>query len=405
MDPTMSAADEIYVDTRDDDAATAMLGCVAPTIAVPSKQADPRLGLTRWQLPDVEAVLIAAGAAPTRTDCEFDDGRHRQLTTLDDLISALRAHAACHFRGWYPLIDRNHDVGTVRTNPHVKIAGPIPPEPVPAPQPPVRALYPDGPRVGIADARVFAHEELAGHIVGDPVTGGGPFHGAGPGHATFVAGTVLRRASSAVLVCRTVLAHDESSSSWDVATRLMPFLDQDIDILNMSFGCLVDSAPPLPLRRAMDRLGARAVLVAAAGNHGEDLEGPDGPLYPAAFGDVVAAGAAEADGRPAATTPDAPWIDLLAPGENVIGPFLRGDVTLDPDPTSSDEPIDFHTGYARWSGSSFAAAAVTGTIAQLMHSRRIDAFAARDLLIAHGQGDITPFRYRRDPVRGGSSRS
>src|SRR5262249_26604996 len=151
-----------------------------------------------------------------------------------------------------------------------------------------------------------------------------------------------------------VLVHGKTNTSWDVATRLMQFLSADIDVLNMSFGCLIDTAAPLPLRRALDRLSARTVLVAAAGNHALRDVAAD-PVYPAAFGDVVAVGAADDAGHPASTTPSVPWLDLLAPGENLTGPFLPGVVTFD---DNNGATSDFGSGYAAWSGSSFAAANV-----------------------------------------------
>lgn len=401
MDPDTNPKDEIYVDTRDEVVATEMLRCVAPTLTMSFAEADARLGLTRWRVAgDVGAALAGARAAIADSSaprCEFDDGRQVQLRSLDDLVGALRSHAARHYNGWCPVIDSNHDVlnvnGTdpVGTEPHVKIAADDPTE-VSAPHPPVRGAWPDGPRVAVADARVFAHKDLAGHIVGEPLTDAKAFASTGPGHATFVAGTVLRRAPSAVLVARTVLVPGGPNWSWDVAGRLMQLLDEDIDIVNMSFGCLTDSAPPLPLRRAMELLGGRAVLVAAAGNHGDVRDGHVDPLYPAAFGNVVAAGAAQPDGRPASTTPYVPWLDLLAPGEDLIGPFLHGDVTLSP----GVAPTTYETGYVTWSGSSFAAAAVTGEIARRMVSNRVDAFTARDQLLAAADGDIVAFQYRRD---------
>jgi subtilisin family serine protease len=214
-----------------------------------------------------------------------------------------------------------------------------------------------------------------------------------------VAGTVLGRSPSALLICRQVLVPGESNRSWDVANRLMGFLDDDIDVLNMSFGCKAEAGEPLPMRRAVDRLGERTVLVAAVGNHALD-EG-NRPLYPAAFGNVIAVGADEfmrgsevtpADAELAESTPDVPWLDLLAPGLNRVGPYLVGKVPADR-ATGRSEPTVFASGYVQWSGSSFAAAAATGEIAQLMVERGIDAFAARDVLLQDGVRNVQPFAY------------
>jgi subtilisin family serine protease len=139
--------------------------------------------------------------------------------------------------------------------------------------------------------------------------------------------------------------------------------------------------------------------VAAVGNHAQD-EG-NRPIYPAAFGNVLAVGAAEAvrgsatatdAGELADTTPDVPWLDLVAPGVNQVGPYLVGTVAADPEIVSS-QPTPFASGYVQWSGSSFAAAAASGVIARLMVERRIDAFAARDVLLQDGYGKVQPFAF------------
>src|SRR3954464_3567256 len=135
MNPTTSSIGEIYVDTRDEVAVTRMLGCVAPAVTVSAVDRDARLGLARWRLPDVAATL-AADPGPRTASCGFDDGPY-VLADLDGLIAAVRSHAAQHYQRWYPVIDRNHDMQEIGTNPHVKIAA-IDPQPAAAPSSPVR---------------------------------------------------------------------------------------------------------------------------------------------------------------------------------------------------------------------------------------------------------------------------
>ena len=378
---------ELLVDLRDEHTLTRLIAESTPLtnhLVLGPAESAPGLGLARIPVDGVEKAVEALRAdhlVPADAPAE-----------LDTLITALRGLARAAYGDWTPVIDRNHDVGDVELNPHVKIAVGDPAEDA---SPGVTRLvgtgFPGGPRIGVADAQIYAHPTLAGRYLGEPLTGAGPFPTMAPGHATFVAGTILRREPSARLVCRAVLVppapggSGEANTSWAVANRLLAFLDDDVSILNMSFGCQTDGSPPLPLRRALDRLSGSIVLVAAAGNHGENTI--PAAVYPAAFGDVVAAGATEGPGGTIApTTPSVPWLDLLAPGVDVVGPFAPA-VAL----RAESAPTVFRSGYARWSGSSFAAANVTGAIARLMVAERIDAFAARDLLLSEPQPDIRPF--------------
>ena len=370
MEPNDSV--DIVVDTRDADVVARLLS--AADASFQPLDSNARLGLLRWQVHRPRDVALALN--PSATDAGDEVGL---------LVSALSQAASRDHDGWQPIVEPDVD-DEVMTNPHVKIALGDP-EPYPAPDrdpaPPPAAA---GPRVGVADAQVYAHDALAGHFLGRPVTGFGPFPTAGPGHATFVAGTVLNRAPTAHLVCLPVLEHGQRNTSWQVATKLMGFLDQQVDILNMSFGCLVVTQPSLAMRRAIERLSARIVLVAAIGNF--DPVSPAQPMYPAAFADVVGVGAGDRNGELASFTPNVPWLNLLAPGVDVVGPFLPGPVTLD-----SEKVVRFDSGYALWNGSSFASAAVSGAIARRMQEHNVDAFTARDEILADGDGDIVPFAF------------
>jgi len=60
-------------------------------------------------------------------------------------------------------------------------------------------------------------------------------------------------------------------------------------------------------------------------------------------------------------SPDATWIDLIAPGENIYSTYRA-------------------SGYATWSGTSFAAASVSGAIALLVQTQNMRAREAVDWL-------------------------
>ena len=235
--------------------------------------------------------------------------------------------------------------------------------------------------VGILDTRLFAHPNLAGRYLASHGTLAAEIPARPPdqeAHATFIAGVVLERAPNANLMVDHVLDEsDISTSSWQVATKMAGFAEAGVKVLNISFGAATDDDnPPLVLQRAVEVLGRRGVIVvAAAGNNGPDTR----KIWPAALAEndqnVVAVGAGTPNGSggflSAVFSPDAPWIGLIAPGENIYSTYKA-------------------SGYAFWNGTSFAAAAVSGAIAFLVQTQGIDASEAVDWL-------NTPPGSRKDP--------
>jgi subtilisin family serine protease len=161
-----------------------------------------------------------------------------------------------------------------------------------------------------------------------------------------------------------------AATAWDVAVRMAAFADSDVNVINLSLGCYTDDGDaPLLLKRAVELLTPQTIVVAAAGNHGAGVSAagevtPRTPFWPAALDDVVAVGAHDSDGQRAAFSPDTPWITLSAPGVDVASTYLRGavEIPLEGSTDGATELQDFG-GYAIWSGTSFAAAAVSGKIA------------------------------------------
>jgi Subtilase family len=223
-------------------------------------------------------------------------------------------------------------------------------------------------KVGILDTRLFAHPDLAGRYLADhdalvPATiASTPDSEA---HATFIAGIILAESPNADLIVGHVLnAYNICGSSWDVATKMAAFVDAGVSVLNISFGAAThDDKPPLVLRRAVNKLTSRhVVIVAAAGNHGPN----ETKMWPAAFKKVVAVGAgtriAGTDSfKVADFSPRRRWVDLLAPGEDISSLYKAN-------------------GYRRWSGTSFSAAVVSGAVAYLVETQRMTPRQAVDLL-------------------------
>ena len=224
-------------------------------------------------------------------------------------------------------------------------------------------------KVGILDTRLFAHPDLAGRYLADHralVPAAIASTPDSEAHATFIAGVIVAEAPNADLIVGHVLnPYNICGSSWDVATRMAEFAGAGVSVLNISFGAAThDDKPPLVLRRAVNELTSRKVIiVAAAGNHGPD----ETKMWPAAFKKVVAVGAgARITGtdnfKVAAFSPRQPWVDLLAPGEDVRSLYKAG-------------------GYATWSGTSFSAAAVSGAVAHLVETEHMTPRRAVALLL------------------------
>ncbi len=174
------------------------------------------------------------------------------------------------------------------------------------------------------------------------------------GHANFIAGVVLRQTGCAGISIEKVLDTQGVATEVDVANALLALTD--VDIVNLSLGGYsVDDQPPVALQSALATLlgGRDRVAVAAAGNNGE----PDRPFWPAAFtlagqpwSDRVIAVAAHDGQAVTAWSNTGAWITLAAPGEDVTSTFINY-------PT-------FTSGWAQWSGTSFATPYVVAAVAE-----------------------------------------
>jgi hypothetical protein len=88
--------------------------------------------------------------------------------------------------------------------------------------------------------------------------------------------------------------------------------------------------------------------VAAAGNDGTCV-----PMYPAALPGVIGVGALDEDGEAAPFTNYGPWVRASTLGTDVVSMFFEDFDGKDP-PVEGADPDQFQ-GWARWSGTSFAA--------------------------------------------------
>lgn len=305
-------------------------------------------------------------------------------TDLDRFLYGLRELFATRNAGWSPTVGKNRLVGDVIGGVG-KIShggGDMPTA--------SRKRFPSrykrgkaetekgtGVRVGMLDTSISSHDWLAGGWVSTPggVLATRDNQAVSAGHATFVAGLVLNQAPACVVDARRLLSDDfGQATSWEAANAIAKIGKTRPDVLNLSFVCYTeDGQAPLALATAIDQLDSDTVVVAAAGNHGDlELEGQEEkwdaddrrkPAWPAALDGVVAIGAATTDGLPAVfTPPNVQWIDAMAPGVKLASTFVTASVNVAEDGDKLPVMKSFH-GWASWSGTSFAAALVSGMIA------------------------------------------
>ncbi|NUT45357.1 MAG: S8/S53 family peptidase, partial [Thermoactinospora sp.] len=152
------------------------------------------------------------------------------------------------------------------------------------------------------------------------------------------------RAPGARLRVSRVLDGDGLGDEATVVRALHRMRDDPPDVLNLSFGChsFDDRPPPL----LADAIGAlkETVTVACAGNTASDR-----PFWPAALPCAVGVAALDAaQERRAPFSGFGTWVDACARGDWLTSSYLD---------------IGEFGGYAAWSGTSFAAALVSGAIA------------------------------------------
>ncbi|WP_328470614.1 S8/S53 family peptidase [Actinoplanes sp. NBC_00393] len=372
------------------------------------------LGLARITLRDPRSVAehvadwysqVRPGAEPAATS----------TPALDRVLIDLRAGFATLNGGWTPTMGKNRAVGRVpgMRNPRAGVSGAGEvshggggaPRKVDEPGwAKARATTPGrGARVGIVDTALRRHDYLAGAWIGEqenglPYAGGLP---AEAGHATFIAGLVLRQAPGATLSVTALLDDSGVADSWEAAVRIVQLGREGLDVLNLSFVSYTDDGmPPLVLSTAIDRLDPDIVVVAAAGNHGFLDDGQERKVaWPAALNDVVAVGASSArgDGEPASFTPVGAWIDALAPGEDVESTYLDGTVRVWDEPDGARRERGFN-GFARWSGTSFAAAAISGAIAARTVPGRASAWQAYEWIVRQAEEAAGENRRAEEPL-------
>jgi serine protease len=252
-----------------------------------------------------------------------------------------------------------------------------------------RGLVLDGRPVGSVDA---ADRTMDG--TGDEMSD------AVAGHGTFMAGLVHMVCPDAELVAIRVVGDDGLVEEHDLARTLGQLVELvrrdrageeggwavDVVVLSTGYYDETDGASPFApiLAASLAALGRMGVIiVAAAGN-----DATSRPMYPAALAPwedgggpsrlddsavpVVSVGAQNPDGSAALFSNAGSWVRAWAHGAAVVStmPDTPGSQRSHPraasGPPGSIDPYDYSSGFAVWSGTSFAAPVVAGQLASAL---------------------------------------
>lgn len=138
------------------------------------------------------------------------------------------------------------------------------------------------------------------------------------GHGSSVAGVIAAKDNEegitginpdVLLYSAKVLDNDNMAPISRVVEGIYWAIEQDVDIINISFGTTTNS---LALERAIkDAYDNGILIVAAAGNTGAKVE------YPAAYDQVLSVGSVSSNGEVSSFSAQGDKLDIVAPGEKI----------------------------------------------------------------------------------------
>ncbi len=253
----------------------------------------------------------------------------------------------------------------------------------------------DGEVIGVIPGRATDPEYLG--VVTDPVNG---MIDREAGHGTFIAGIIRQRCPQAHILAIPVMPADGAAAEQDVLTALGLLLKRHlegqaakrvgdlVDVVNLSLG-YYDETPDsavdeAPLRQLLDAFAAAGVaVVAAAGNDATRAKFFPAAMAPKITGPapMTSVGALNPDSATVALfSNNGPWITTHTVGAGIVSTVpttLAGAMGRsvevprhDPLPRTTADPDDYRSGFAVWSGTSFAAPMIAGDIAAAIATAR-----------------------------------
>jgi Subtilase family len=251
---------------------------------------------------------------------------------------------------------------------------------------------------GLLPGTAIGHPWLAGvqGVDENPIGGDGNLR-AYAGHGTFVAGCLRCAAPKAAVFVEKAfelapggtIVESAAGATFEstLAPSLEHALDQSPDVLVFTFATSnrqnrsLHTFDDIYERRIRHLKGL--VVLAPAGNDGQRS-----PMFPAAYGWVVSVGALSASWRDRAHFSNfGGWVDVFAPGENLVNAFPEGTYVTNEPPAG--ERREFH-GMAQWSGTSFSTPIVAGLIAARMSATGENGQQAAESLLRLARSQAIP---------------
>lgn len=212
-------------------------------------------------------------------------------------------------------------------------------------------------------------------------------------HGTFVAGCVRCPAPKAEISVKNaefVDARPDSGMAYEteVVKKMTELLNAGADIIVCEFAGGTRLHLPLTsfevfYDNRVHHLKNIVILSPAGNDTTREL------IYPAAYSWVIGCGALTASGHQRAHFSNyGGWVDVYAPGEDLVNAFAVGDYTCFQDPdTGQQRHFD---GLVKWSGTSFSTPLVAGMIAARMSATGENAPRAAEALMRFARSQAIP---------------